>query len=307
MALPTCLIIFMHIVYLECTDISSNTAQRAASYRDLSTPSPTNASTSNPTEVPAVDESHSIKRTPGSKLSDSTNNLVDTSTQVNLVASNPPSIDSNNSFIGSSKMTNINLHFIMFSFVFLSVFIAIPAMLYFQHGAITNTQEWYYFYPYTFLLICILMNLFISVIVVYKIDNCKNHDRLLKWLPFLVEAIFLWIIIVTMQLVSWHLVFIFCGLALNFLRALLYTVSMGLSAICAILFLAIIIKITVILVVKCCCSSRCCKKYETKVKSHIPKFSCKEIAVMLSLFLLLICTFTYSLFIFQVTISVSNN
>ena len=60
MALPTCLIIFMHIVYLECTDISSNTAQRAASYRDLSTPSPTNASTSNPTEVPAVDESHSI-------------------------------------------------------------------------------------------------------------------------------------------------------------------------------------------------------------------------------------------------------
>ena len=212
---------------------------------------------------------------------------------------------------GLSNTATLNLQFMMYSFVLLCVFPAIPMMVYFQYSAVTRKQEWFYYYPYLWLLTCIGVNFFISVIVVYKIDNNKGHDRLTKLLPFWLEGILLWIVITTMQLLSWHLVFVFAGFILNPLRAFLHSLFITVAVICWILLLAILIKITVIIIFKCKGSKNycsCCKGCTTWCSYILMgnTYSYMDIIVMISLLMLLICAFAYVVFIFEITISISN-
>ena len=171
-------------------------------------------------------------------------------------------------------------------------------MLAFQLQVIAFTTKWFYLVPYMWLLILILINFGISLKMVSMI---KDNYRLTK-LPSRLEGILLGIFTMTMQLLSWHLVFVFYGFILNPLRAFLYSMAILVSVVCLIILLAVVLKIS-----SCIWRSRCknidldARRDDTGGESERSK-----IIIMLSIVMLLIYTYTYCLFILHINISNNN-
>ena len=186
-----------------------------------------------------------------------------------------------------------NLKFMICSLVIICC-IANGTMVFFQVSALHRKYEWFYLYPYMWLWILITIKLFTSMKTVYTLEKAQR----LFASPFWVEGMLLWMVTMTMQLTSWHLVFVLYGLVLNPLRAFLYCVVIIVTLISCVVGLAVIIKLIVLV--------------NTWFKMHRPtwkkdeKFPFIDIFLMISLVMLLIYIFTYGAFILQTNIS-SNN
>lgn len=113
-----------------------------------------------------------------------------------------------------------------------------------------------------------------------------------------VESVLLWKVNMTMQLVSWHLVFVVCGFVLNPLRAFLYSMVMIVAVVCFIVFVAIIIKFI--------CTVICNGNATSDNLAVNNTFHCVDLVVMLSLTMLLICAYAYIVFVLHISITVSN-
>ena len=178
-----------------------------------------------------------------------------------------------------------NLTYMMYGFVPVC-FIASGTMMYFQQSVFTGRQELFYLIPYMSLLALIVGNIFVSVIIAYKVENDEKRSRLFQLKPW-IEGIILWAVNMIMQLLSWHLVFVVCGFILNPLRAFLYCMVLILSVICSVILLALIFKFCIRIVWK-------------------NSFQRIDTVLMVSLILLLACAYAYIVFIFQISIAINN-
>ena len=209
----------------------------------------------------------------------------------------------------AAEKNSSNLRFMMCSVLVLS-FLGNVIMVYCQMVAIIKNPEWFYLLPYVWLWIFIIVNFFISVKVVYIIeDNRANRFRFTKLQPWL-EGIFLGMITMTVQLSSWHLVFMLCGFILNPLRTFLYSVVIIISVICCIVLLSVIMKVTVILIYQTKLSDMSWFQEHARrpvVLMEDDKFPYIDIVFMFSLVMLLIYAHAYSVFILQISISSGAN
>ena len=121
-------------------------------------------------------------------------------------------------------------------------------MVFFQVSALQRKHEWFYVYPYIWLWILIIFKFFSSLFAVYKL---KYFGVELFKVPYWIEGTLLWIACMTVQLLSWHLVFVSGGLILNPLRAFLYSVVIVSAVICFIVLLATVIKMIFIVIARC--------------------------------------------------------
>ena len=210
-----------------------------------------------------------------------------------------------------SKMSNSehssNLQFMVYSFLVICC-LGIVILIYFQLGAIIRRYEWFYLCPYLWLWVVIAVNFFTSVKLVYITDSDKSHDRLTK-LPCFVEGLLLSVVTMYMQLLSWQLVFVFCGFILNPLRAFLFCIVIIVAVVCVLVLLAVIMKIVVIIIFQ---TGEHNRKHLKRIM-HPPtvfmdneKIPYIDIILMISLIMLLIYAHAYSVFIFQVNINSSN-
>ena len=204
-----------------------------------------------------------------------------------------------------------NLRFMMCSFLMLS-FPGNAAMMYFQLAAIIKNPEWFYLFPYICLWIFIIVNFFISVKIVYIIDHHEDRYRFTIAPPWL-EGLFLGMVTMTVQLLSWHFVFMLCGFVLNPLRAFLYSVVIIVSVICSVILLSVVMKVTVILIYQAKFSEKhtmaWLKEYVRRpvVLMNNENFPYIDIVFMFSLVMLLIYAHAYSVFILQINISSGTN
>lgn len=189
-------------------------------------------------------------------------------------------------------------------------FLGNAVMLYCQLVAIIKNPEWFYLLPYVWLWIFIIINFFISVKIVYIIKDDQANRCCFTKLPPWLEGMFLGTITMTVQLSSWHLVFMLCGFVLNPLRAFLYSVVIMVTLICSIVLLSVIMKITVILIYRTKVSDK--KWFKEYVRRPVvlmedKKFPYIDIVFMFSLVMLLIYAHAYSVFILQISIGSSTN
>ena len=208
-----------------------------------------------------------------------------------------------------------NVRFMLYSILVVCC-LAIGLMIYFQLHAIIRNLEWFYLCPYIWLWILVAMNFSFSVKIVCLIDSNEKHDRLTT-LPCFLEGLLLSIAVATMQLLSWHLVFVFCSFILNPVRAILYSVVMIVSVVCLVVLLAVIMKVIIILIsqtgeFKECFQTGKFKNFawlEEILHLHPTVFMKDkriDIILMISLIMLLIYAHAYSVFIFQININNSN-
>ena len=211
----------------------------------------------------------------------------------------------------ASKDNFSNLRFMMCSALVLS-FPGSAAMVYCQLSAIVKNPEWFYLFPYIWLWIFITVNFFISVKIAYIVENHAKQDRFTKLLPW-TEGIFLGMITMTVQLASWHLVFMLCGFVLNPLRAFLYSGVIIVTVICSVVLLSVVMKVTVILIYQTKLSDKHYIKWlknytrEPVVLMEDKKFPYIDIIFMFSLVMLLIYAHAYSIFILQISIGSDTN
>ena len=124
---------------------------------------------------------------------------------------------------------------LMFSFLVICC-LGIAAMMRFQIYAITNERKIQKFYmiPCIILWFMVLINLIILARMIIVEDKEKGYKIcLLKFTIYGIGTI-------TMQLVSWHLVFVLYGLILNPLRAFLYSVAIIIAVLWCIIFLVLL-------------------------------------------------------------------
>jgi len=142
---------------------------------------------------------------------------------------------------------NDNIRYLAIS----ALIICAPAnaiMVFFQVSALRRKYEWFYFYPYIWLWILIIYKLFTSMSTAYKLKYSKVQ---FFYAPSWIEGTLLWIACMTVQLLSWHLVFVSGGLILNPLRASLYCVIILTAVICFMVLLATVIKMIFIIIISC--------------------------------------------------------
>ena len=193
-----------------------------------------------------------------------------------------------------SNSESLNLKYLMSGVVV----ICIPAniaMIYFQVRSLSvGRYEWSYNYSFYILWLSIIVYLYPakSIIAKVKMDNTRN--RLTSIGPKK-EGVLLWIVNMTVQLVSWHLVFVVCGFILNPLRAFLYSMLMIVTIVCLVIFVAIIIKLIY-----------SCKRNEVSNDFANALVNKYDIAVIFSMIMLLLCAFAYIVFIFQISITINN-
>ena len=123
---------------------------------------------------------------------------------------NPP--ERKNSSLSTLK------YYLMFSFVMICC-LGVAAMMYFQISAFKGKilNQHFYLAPYICLWIIIIVSLiFSTIMIMHNGCTCKCLQK----------CTVLGIGTMTMQLLSWHLVFVFYGLILNPLRAFLFSVAM---------------------------------------------------------------------------------
>ena len=117
----------------------------------------------------------------------------------------------------------------------------------------------------------------------------------------------------TVQLASWHLVFMLCGFVFNPLRAFLYSGVVIVTVICSIVLLSVVMKVTVILMYQTKFSDKHYIKWlkdyvrEPVVLMEDKKFPYIDIIFMFSLVMLLIYVHAYSVFILQISIGSDTN
>ena len=183
------------------------------------------------------------------------------------------------------------------------VILCIPAsgaMTYFQLCSFFGKHVWCYNYPYYLLWTSIILYIYTAKELVDKAERDDNRDRLTNFKPSK-EGLLLWIVNMTMQLLSWHLVFVVCGFALHPLRAYLYTMVIIVTAVCLLILVAIIIKLI--------CTINCNKNHTMIDHSNASGNNLPhgvDTIIMLSLIMLLICAFAYIVFIFQISITINN-
>ena len=182
-----------------------------------------------------------------------------------------------------SGSESINLKYMMYG-VGITCIPVSGAMIYLQFSIATGKYEVFYVYPYLFLWMLSIVYFFISGVIVSRVERARNYERLTKCKYKWVEIMLLWFFTTTMQLLSWHLVFVVCGFILNPLRALLYCTIIIVSVVCCVVLVAIIIKLLCIL-----------KNRTLNI----------DMAAMFSLILLLACAYAYIVFVFQISITVN--
>ena len=282
-ALPLFTVIFISFTYVECTEKSATSN---------STNQPT-AAIADPATKPVIGPADPIIPT----SSNSTYKLISASFNPTFTPA------SGTSAADPSTMSNPNLKYMMYSLLATCIPASIM-MVYFQHKVITGKYEWFYRFPYLSLWMSIVVYFYISVIIVTRVEEDNDHDRLTKSVAPWLEGIFLWIVSTTMQLLSWHLVFVVYGFILNPLRALLCSLMMIHAVVCCTVFLAVIIKTF-------CTICTTCKRNGTSNDSPNGSVNnntshCFHIAVMSSIIMLLICGFAYIVFIFHISITVND-
>lgn len=201
------------------------------------------------------------------------------------------------------KEYTTNLQFMVCSLVIICC-IANGTMTFFQVSALQRKFEWFYFYPYMWLWIFIAFKFFTSMKAVHTVE--KAHRIFAS--PFWVEGMLLWILTMTMQLASWHLVFVLYSINLNPFRALLYCVVIIVTLISCVVGLAVIMKFIAILIFRFIIKSKDVNLMWFKM--HCPctlkkddNFPFIDVTLMFSLVMLLIYIFTYSAFILQTSIN----
>ena len=115
-------------------------------------------------------------------------------------------------------------------------------MVFFQVSGLQQKHEWFYFYPYIWLWFLIIVKFFTTITTAHGLG--MQLFNVPRW----IEGTLLWIACMTIQLLSWHLVFVLGGLILNPLRASLYCVVIISGVVCTMVLLATITKILFIMI-----------------------------------------------------------
>ena len=100
-----------------------------------------------------------------------------------------------------------------------------------------RSKEWCFYVSYLWLVVLILTS---SVILFIRAKTVPECHRLMK--SHCVEFMVLEIFTMAMQMLSWHLVFVFYGFILNPLRAFLYSTTIIIVVACSIIVLALVLK-----------------------------------------------------------------
>ena len=315
-ALPLFTVIFISFTYIECTEksaSSNSTNQPAAAITDPATDDelvqdPSDQTTLTSTNSTsrlnsASDLAHQLTAAISHSATEAPNDTITSASSISSSESsallNPPVTPATGTSDPSS-MSNPNLKYMMYSFVATCMLGSIT-MVYFQRKVITGKHEWFYCFPYLSLWMSMAVYLCISVVIVRRVEV---NNRLTKSKAAWLEGIFLWIVSTTMQLLSWHLVFVVYGFILNPLRALLCSLTIILAVVCCTVSLAVIIKTF-------------CTIYKTYKRNGASNDSpndsvinntshCFHIAVMSSIIMLLICAIAYIVFIYQISITVND-
>ena len=261
---------FVSITYFECT--------KKPDQEDLGSPSISN---SDPSPLTGSNSD------PGSSIrSDS-----------DAIRSNPDpgsAIESNSGSSSRSNSEYLNLKYLMSGVVFL----CIPAnitMIYFQVRSLSvGKYEWSYHYSFYVLWLSIVVYLYPAKRIIDEVEMDANRVRLTTFKVWQ-EGILLWIVNMTAQFVSWHLVFVVCGFILNPLRAFLYSMLIIVAVVCLAVLVALVIKFV--------CSSKRNVTLNDSPNTLVNKY---DIAVIFSLTMLLLCAFAYIVFIFQISITINN-
>ena len=133
----------------------------------------------------------------------------------------------------TKKPKNVSLgalkYYLMFSFV-VTCGLGIVSMAKFQFYAIKNENkiQKFYIHPYIFLWIMVFVNFITSTFLIIAEEKC--FKRCLQ------KCIIMSAGTITMQLASWHLVFVLYGLILNPLRAFLYSVAIIIAVLWSVIF-----------------------------------------------------------------------
>ena len=156
--------------------------------------------------------------------------------------------------------------------------------------------EWHWSYSYSFYIMwmSIALYLYSAKSIIDNVEKDDNHSRLTPFKSWK-EGILLWIVNMTAQLLSWHVVFVVCGFILNPLRAFLYSMIIIVAVVCLVVFGATVIKFV--------CSCKRNATLDDSVNTLVNKY---DIAVIFSLTMLLLCAFSYVVFIFQISITINN-
>ena len=198
-----------------------------------------------------------------------------------------------------SNLEPVNLKYMMYSVVIICI-PASGARIYFQNRSLKHLKvkdEWHYNISDYLMWISIIFYIYAARKLIYKVERDDNHDRLTTF-KLWKEVILLWIVNMTAQLVSWHLVFVICGFILNPLRALLYSMVIIVTMVCLVVLVAIIIKLV--------CTVTCRGNQTLDNRSVDNSSHCIDVVIMFSLIMLLICAFAYIVFIFQISITINN-
>jgi len=139
------------------------------------------------------------------------NNEIGQSASANPVSKGPDKLPTNKSikYLTASSITVCT--------------VANITMILLQFSALQKKYKWFYVYPYIWLWALVVYKFFTSMSVVHKLQF--SQARFFKDdVPAWIEGLILWTGCVTIQLLSWHLVFILIGSVYNPLRAFLYCV-----------------------------------------------------------------------------------
>ena len=147
-----------------------------------------------------------------------------------------------------------------------------------------TSKEPCFYVPYLYLIVLIL----ISFVILFKRAKTIQEIHRLTKLHHVIEFMSLGIFTMTMQMLSWHLVFVLYGFILNPLRAFLYSTTILIVVACSIILLALVLKV---IFCTACADDTC---------------DINGIFLMLSIPILLIFLCTYCLSILGISISSSN-
>ena len=117
-------------------------------------------------------------------------------------------------------------------------------MLLFQMAAFNRGGPWYYVAPYCWLWVLIIIQFITSLFLIYKLmsrrERPRRHQHIYQNPFFWLQAFALWIVFMTVLLLSWHAVFIMLGFILNPFRALILTVIYTIGTICAVIMFTVV-------------------------------------------------------------------
>lgn len=165
---------------------------------------------------------------------------------------------------------------------------------------VDKADEWFYFVPYGWLCLLIVLNIIVSLIMTRK---THKNERLTKSNYFWIEFILLVLFTLSMQLLSWHLVFVLYGFILVPLRAFLYCAATAITVICFIMLLAMVFQVIYSV---CIPIYQCIEMFNRCSYTRFNRSGITNIPLMLSLIMLLIYIYTYCVFILHIIISSSN-